>query len=57
MNNRPQLDCDLIKIFQDLYGLYIHFVSRYHPPSNRLVKNRNREIGKQLRNFAGQNDE
>jgi len=27
------------------------FVASYHPPSNGLVENRNREIEKQLRNF------
>jgi len=57
MDNGPQLDSDFTKIFLDLYGVYIHFVSKYHPPSNGLVENRNREIGKQLRNFAGKNDE
>jgi len=56
-DNGPQLDCDFTKIFLDLYGTYIHFVVRYHPPSNGLVENRNREIGKQLRNFAGDNDD
>jgi len=57
MDNGPQLNSDYIKIFLDLYGVYIHFVASYHPPSNGLVENRNREIGKQLRNFAGKNDE
>ena len=57
MDNGPQLNSDYTKIFLDLYGVYIHFVASYHPPSNGLVENRNREIGKQLRNFAGKNDE
>ena len=57
MDNGPQLNSDYTKIFLDLYGVYIHFVANYHPPSNGLVENRNREIGKQLRNFAGKNDE
>jgi len=29
----------------------------YHPSFNDLVQNRNREIGKQMQNFAGKNDE
>jgi len=57
MNNGPQLNSDYTKIFLDLYGVYIHFVASYLPPPNGLVENRNREIGKQLRNFAGKNDE
>jgi len=57
MDNGPQLDSDFTKIFLDLYGVYIHFVVRYHPSSNGLVENRNREIGKQLRNFADKNSE
>ena len=35
--------------------MYVHFVSAYHPESNGLVENRNREIGKQLRNFLNDN--
>ena len=57
MDNGPQLNSDYSKIFLDLYGVYIHFAGSYHPPSNSLVENRNQEIGKQLRNFAGKNDE
>ena len=57
MDNGQQLNSDYSKIFFDLYRVYIHFVASYHPPSNGLVENRNREIGKQLRNFAGKNDE
>jgi len=57
MDNGTQLNSDFTKIFLDLYGVYIHFVVRYHPASNGLVENRNREIGKQLRNFAGKNND
>ena len=56
MDNGLQLDCDLTKVSLDLYKLYIHFVVRYHPSSNGLVENRNREIDKQLRSFTGKND-
>ena len=56
MDNGPQLDCDYTKIFLDLYDVYIHFVGIYHPPSNGLVENRNREIEKKLRNFVEDND-
>ena len=55
MDNGPQLDCDYTKIFLDLYGVYIHFVGIYHPPSNGLVENRNREIERKLRNFTNDN--
>jgi len=57
MDNGTQLASNFTKIFLDLYGVYIHFVAPYHPPSNGLVENRNREIGKQLRNFANDNNE
>ena len=49
MDNGVQFTSDYSKIFLDLYDTYIHFVSIYHPESNGLVENRNREIGKQLR--------
>jgi len=54
-DNGPQLECDYTKIFLDLYDVYIHF-GVYHPPSNGLVENRNREIEKKLRNFLEDNE-
>jgi len=54
-NNGVQFTADYTKIFLDLYDVYVHFVSTYHPESNGLVENRNREIGKQLRNFSNDN--
>eukprot|EP00833_Pecoramyces_ruminatium_P007356 jgi/Orpsp1_1/1181388/evm.model.c7180000077042.1 len=55
-DNGVQFTADYTKIFLDLYDTYIHFVSTYHPESNGLVENRNREIGKQLRNFSNDNE-
>ena len=54
-DNGVQFTADYTKIFLDLYDVYVHFVSTYHPESNGLVENRNREIGKQLRNFSNDN--
>jgi len=56
MDNGPQLNSDYTKIFLDLYGIYTHFISVYHPASNGLVENRNREIEKKLRNFVEDNE-
>ncbi len=39
----------MTKIFLDLYDVYIKFTATYHPESNGLVENRNKEIGKLLR--------
>jgi len=54
IDNGVQFTSD-IKIFLDLYNIYIHFVSIHHPESYDLVENRNREFGKQLRNFSYDN--
>ena len=56
MDNGAQLNSDYTKIFLDLYGIYIYFVSVYNPASNGLVENRNREIEKKLRNFVEDNE-
>ena len=57
MDNGVQFTSDYSKIFLDLYDTYIHFVSIYHPESNGLVENRNREIGKQLRFLVEEYDD
>ena len=56
-DNGVQFTSDYTKIFLDLYDTYIHFVSTYHPESNGLVENKNREIGKQLRFLVEQNED
>ena len=48
-DNGPQFTSDTTKGFLDLYGVYVHYTSTYHPESNGQVENRNREIGKYLR--------
>jgi len=48
-DNGPQFTADYTKIFLDLYDIYIRFITIYHPESNGLTENRNREIGKLLR--------
>jgi len=40
---------DFTKLFLDLYDAYERFTSTYHPESNGLTENRNKEIGKYLR--------
>jgi len=55
IDNGVQFTADYTKIFLNLYDVYVHFVSTYHPESKGLVENRNREIGKQLRNFSNDN--
>jgi len=48
-DNGVQFTSDMTKIFIDLYDVYIKFTSTYHPESNGLTENRNKEIGKLLR--------
>jgi len=48
-DNGPQFNSDMTKIFLDLYDVYVKFVTTYHPESNGLVENSNKEIGKLLR--------
>jgi len=48
-DNGPQFSSDKTKAFLDLYGTYVQFVSVYHPESNGMVENRNKEIGKYLK--------
>jgi len=54
-DNGPQFSSDMTKIFLDLYDVYIKFVTPYHPESNGLVENRNKEIGKLLRLLGKKN--
>jgi len=48
-DNGVQFTSDFTKIILDLYDVYIRFTTTYHPESNGLTENRNREIGKYLR--------
>jgi len=48
-DNGPQSSSDKTKAFLDLHGTYVQFVSVYHPESNGMVENRNKEIGKYLK--------
>ena len=48
-DNRTQFNADMTRIFLDLYDVYIHFATSYHPETNGMTENRNREIGKYLR--------
>jgi len=57
MDNGVQFTSDYTKISLDLYDTYVHFVSIYHPESNGLVENKNREIGKQLRFLVEENQD
>lgn len=43
------------KGFLELYGVYVHYTSTYHPKSNGQVENRNREIIKNIRLLANSN--
>lgn len=48
-DNGTQFNSDMTRIFLDLYDVYIHFSATYHPETNGMTENRNREIGKYLR--------
>jgi len=48
-DNGVQFTADMTKIFLDLYDVYVKFTSTYHPESNGLTENRDKEIGKMLR--------
>jgi len=48
-DNGVQFTSDMTKVFLDLYDVYVKFVTPYHPESNGLTENRNKEIGKLLR--------
>ena len=54
-DNGPQFCSDKTKAFLDLYGVYVHFTTTYHPESNGEVENRNKEIGKYLRILCNRN--
>ena len=54
-DNGSQFKSDKTKAFLDLYGVFVHFVAVYHPESNGMVENRNKEIGKYLRILCNQN--
>jgi len=54
-DNGVQFTSVMTKIFLDLYDVYIKFTSTYHPESNGLTENRNREIGKYLRLLGTKN--
>ena len=48
-DNGVQFTSDMTKIFLDLYDVYVRFSTTYHPETNGLTENRNKEIGKLLR--------
>ena len=54
-DNGVQFTSDMTKIFLDLYDVYVKFTTTYHPESNGLVENRNKEIGKLLRLLGEEN--
>jgi len=54
-DNGPQFTSDKTKAFLDLYGVYVQYVSVYHPESNGMVENRNKEIGKYLKLLCNNN--
>ena len=54
-DNGVQFTSDMTKVFLDLYDVYVKFVSTYHPESNGLTENRNKEIGKLLRLLGTEN--
>jgi len=56
-DNGVQFTSDMTKIFLDLYDVYIKFTSTYHPESNGLTENRNKEIGKLLRLIGNKNQD
>jgi len=56
-DNGVQFTSDMTKIFLDLYDVYVKFTSTYHPESNELTENRNKEIGKLLRLIGNKNQD
>jgi len=48
-DNGVQFNSDMIKMILDLYDVYVRFSTTYHPETNGLTENRNKEIGKLLR--------
>ena len=56
-DNGVQFTSDMTKIFLDLYDVYVKFVATYHPESNGLTENRNKEIGKLLRLLGRKNQD
>jgi len=54
-DNGTQFSSDVTKAFMDLYGTYVQFATPYHPETNGMTENRNREIGKLLR-ILGEKD-
>jgi len=56
-DNGVQFSSDFTKLFLDLYDVYVRFTSTYHPESNGLTENRNKEIGKYLRLLANKYQE
>ena len=56
-DNGVQFTADMTKIFLDLYDVYVKFTTTYHPESNGLTENRNKEIGKLLRLLSDKHKE
>ena len=54
-DNGPQFCSDKTKAFLGLYGVLVQFVTVYHPESNGMVENRNKQIGKYLRLLCNKN--
>jgi len=56
-DNGVQFTADYTKIFLDMYDVYITFTTTYHPESNGMTENRNKEINKLLRTLATRDKE
>ena len=56
-NNGVQFTSDMTKIFLDIYDVYVKFIATYHPESNGLTENRNKEIWKLLRLLGKKNQD
>jgi len=54
-DNGVQFTSDMTKMFLNLYDVYVKFTTTYHPESNGLTENRNKEIGKLLRLLGKKN--
>jgi len=54
-DNGPQFRSDKTKSFLDLNGVFVHYSAVYHPESNGMMENRNKEIGKYLRILCNNN--
>ena len=56
-DNGVQFNSDITKMFLDLYDVYVKFSTTYHPETNGLTENRNKEIGTLLRLFGNKQKE